>query len=225
MFPDCKVIDEYDWSGVHGVKKEDGLDASTMNVKFGGAVNIKHDTTIIDGCLGPHPATITMPDGTEHDRKLQLHQTQSMVFLETDPPPFYDLTCPKLDTGTGEMRKKKKKRRQVKQTTVQSQMAPRCHGEGQGQEQEEEEEQEEVIRHGYVGKPKGLADIAFERGFLDPLRLVMNDGKMKIGYQKDAKVIDGIPDESYSLVSIVGRCQDFLNEPTAMAELGVLLGH
>ena len=36
---------------------------------------------------------------------------------------------------------------------------------------------------------------------------------------------DGIPDEPYSLVSIVGRCQDFLNEPTAMAELSQLLGH
>ena len=46
-----------------------------------------------------------------------------------------------------------------------------------------QEEQEEVIHHGYVGKPEGsLADVAFERGLLDLQRVVMNEGKMKMGY-------------------------------------------
>ena len=60
---------------------------------------------------------------------------------------------------------------------------------------------------------------------LDPERL--NGGKdgKKIEYTKEAKVVDGIPDESYSLVSIVSCCRDFQNEPTAMAELSELLGH
>ena len=38
-------------------------------------------------------------------------------------------------------------------------------------------------------------------------------------------MIDGSPDEPYSPVTTVRRCQDFLNEPAAMAELGVLPGH
>ena len=44
-------------------------------------------------------------------------------------------------------------------------------------------------------------------------------------YTKDAKVIDGIPDESYSLSSMMAQCRDFQNEPTAMEELTELLGH
>ena len=72
--------------------------------------------------------------------------------------------------------RKKKMKRQTKQTTIQAQTTPMYHGEKQ-------EEQEEVIHHGYVGKPEGsLADVAFERGLLDLQRVVMNEGKMKMGY-------------------------------------------
>ena len=124
LYPDCQFVDEYDWSGVHGFKKEDGLDVSNMNVKFGGAVAAKHNTKITDaGCLGPHSATITIND-VEHDCKLKVNDVQSMIFLETDPPPFYDLECPKHGTVTGEKRKKpKKKRKKTKESSVQRQMA------------------------------------------------------------------------------------------------------
>ena len=91
--------------------------------------------------------------------------------------------------------------------------------------EEEEEEEEEVIRQGYVGKAKGLLDVAFERGLLDPQRLRGGKDGKKIEYTKGAKYFDGIPDESYSLTSIIASCADFQNEPTAMEELTKLLGH
>ena len=132
-------------------------------------------TTVLLRCGSTSAAETTITvDGTEHDRtcrKLKVNQTQSMAY----PPQFYDLAYPKHDTATGEIRKKKMKR-QTKQTTIQAQTTPMYHGEKQ-------EEQEEVIHHGYVGKPEGsLADVAFERGLLDLQRVVMNEGKMKMGY-------------------------------------------
>ena len=90
---------------------------------------------------------------------------------------------------------------------------------------EEEPEMEEAIRYGYVGKPKGMLDVLFERGLLDPERLKGGKDGNKIEYTKDAKTIDGIPDESYSLSSMLAQCRDFQNEPTAMEELTELLGH
>ena len=222
-YPGCKLVFEYDNSGVHKVMKEDGPIAAQMNVRFGGAVTIKHDTEIIDGCLGPHPAVITTSDGSAIDRKLKVGEIQSMVFLDSDPPPFYDPGCPKENTATGEKRTKKKKKKTTKQSTAQTQMDMGAE-EGEGEEEGEEEE-EEVIRQGYVGKAKGLLDVAFERGLLDPQRLRGGKDGKKIEYTKGAKFFDGIPDESYSLTPIIASCADFQNEPTAMEELTKLLGH
>ena len=220
LFPDCQIIDEYDWSGVHGIKKADALDAASMNVKFGGAVAKKHDTTITAGCLGPFDAKITVGEST-HDRKLTIGETQSMVFLETDPPPFYDLTCPKNDVKTGAMKRKRTQKKKSSSSGIATQMQQ----DALEQEEEPEPEMEEAIRYGYVGKPKGLLDVLFERGFLDPERLKGGKDGDKILYTKDTKRIDGIPDESYSLSSMMAQCRDFQNEPTAMEELTELLGH
>lgn len=219
MFPHCQIIDEYDWSGVHGVKKADGLDAKAMNVKFGGAATAKHDTVIIDGCLGDFSAVITMPDGTKYDRKLQIGQTQSMVFSEHDPPPFYAPNIPKYDEDTGTTKLKAPKKKRTLRT-VQRQLG--MDNDDAGGEAAEEVA---VVKPGYVGKPKGLLDVLFERGQLDPLQLRGGKSGTTIQYTKEAKVVDGIPDESLSLVSMLQRNTDYQNEPTAMQELTESLGH
>ena len=54
LWPNFTHIHEYDHSGVHSKKKVDGLDVSEMNADFGGAQTIKHDSVMIEGCLGPH---------------------------------------------------------------------------------------------------------------------------------------------------------------------------
>ena len=217
MFPHCKIVDEYDWSGVHGVKKADGLDAKTMNVKFGGAAVAKHATKLVDGgCLGPHPALIEV-GGVVHDRKLKVGDTQSMIFGEDDPPPFYALDAPLHDEDTGETKQKAaKKKRTLK--TVERQVGVVSDGAGATEEVA-------VVKQGYAGKPKGLLDVLFERGQLDPKFLKGGKSGTVIQYTKDPKVVDGIPDESLSLVSMLQRNTDFQNEPTAMQELTESLGH
>jgi len=92
-------------------------------------------------------------------------------------------------------------------------------------EEEEDREEEAVVKGGYVGKPKGLLDVLFERGLLDPQLLQGGKAGNPTQYTRDPKVIDGIPDESRSLVSMLARCADFQNEPTAMQELTEDLGH
>ena len=218
LFPQCQIVDEYDWSGVHGVKKEDGLDAKTMNVKFGGKVRAKHGTVITEGCLGPFAASISH-GGEVIDRKLKIGETQPMVFTADDPPPFYAPDAPKHDVLTGETKQRRKKK-QKKQGNLERQM-----GVAPAAAEEEDGEEEAVVKGGYVGKPKGLLDVLFERGLLDPQLLQGGKAGNPTQYARDPKVIDGIPDESRSLVSMLARCADFQNEPTAMQELTEDLGH
>ena len=91
--------------------------------------------------------------------------------------------------------------------------------------EEEDGEEEAVVKGGYVDKPKGLLDVLFERGLLDPQLLQGGKAGNPTQYTRDPQVIDGIPDESRSLVSMLARCADFQNEPTAMQELTEDLGH
>ena len=67
-----------------------------------------------------------------------------------------------------------------------------------------------VVREGWVGKPKGLKQVAWERGLLDP-------NKIK-SYEKHSK------DKSLSLTAIVNACSDFENEMSRAQELVEELG-
>jgi hypothetical protein len=94
---------------------------------------------------------------------------------------------------------------------------------------------DEVIP-GYVGKAKGkyyfkfykrcltftifsligIADVLYERGFLDPT--------MMDKYTLDGKKVDGVIDTSMSLRQMLAGCEDFRTERTAMEDLTDRLG-
>jgi hypothetical protein len=106
-----------------------------------------------------------------------------------------------------------------------------------------EEEEVDGVQLGYVGKTKGdfldglflipplvvftpshsrppttgVKQVLFERGLLDPA--------MMTKYSITGKVVDGVLDERTNLRGILGRCEDFRHEVTAMAELMEALGH
>jgi hypothetical protein len=61
----------------------------------------------------------------------------------------------------------------------------------------------------------GILDVLFQRGLLDPT----------IKYTKKVRIVDGITDPKMSLELILGGCEDFQNEFSAMSELMTLLGH
>ncbi len=86
LYPDRQLVAEVDWSAGHGKRKDDGLDASKMNVGWGGSQARMRSTTIQDGCLGGLLTTLSIGD------------VQHMVFQEDDPPPFDQADAPKYDT-------------------------------------------------------------------------------------------------------------------------------
>ena len=73
-------------------------------------------------------------------------------------------------------------------------------------------EQVPGVRAGYVGKAKGLKDVLFERGRIDPAVNYTMDGN-STGKKK-----------SESLKAIISNCEDFKEETTAMHDLAALLG-
>ena len=70
---------------------------------------------------------------------------------------------------------------------------------------------------GFVGKAKGLKDVLFERGLLNP-------DKLKSYTNHGTKGAGGVVDESTSLLKLMAKCEDFQDETTAMHELMELLG-
>lgn len=90
---------------------------------------------------------------------------QCFSFGERDPPPFYNLTCPKFDLVTGETKEARKDRGKCKENTFFVQMRP---AESAAPAPEAPRARVAKIIVGYVGKCKGMRDILFERGWLDP---------------------------------------------------------
>ena len=62
----------------------------------------------------------------------------------------------------------------------------------------------------------GIADVLYERGFLDPT--------MMDKYTLDGKKVDGVIDTSMSLRQMLAGCEDFRTERTAMEDLTDRLG-
>jgi hypothetical protein len=207
LFPWVNLCGEFDHSGVHGIQKKDALNVKKMSAGYGGAQTLKRPTVMTAGCLGPFPA-FKVVDGVEHNVKLKVGDTQHMVFQEGDLPPHYAPKAPKVDTPSGKDVKPRGGKKK-KTNTYKQQMG--------GGEEEDEPVVEMVagMVKGYEGAPKGIKDVLFERGWLNP----------QVEYtMKGTNGADGILDEATSLECIMASCEDFREETTAMHEFMELLG-
>ena len=202
LYPWLGIGAEFDQSGVHATMKKDALNVNKMNEKFGGKQTLKRPTVMTAGCLGPFPA-LRIVDGVQCDVKIKVGDTQLMVFKEGDLPPHYALDTPALDTPTGvpvQPRKAKRKRNACAKLmggAIAEETLPMVPG----------------VRAGYVGKAKGLLDVLFERGWIDPSIKYTMKGCAAVGKK-----------QSGSLELIMAKCEDFISEVTAMHELMELLG-
>jgi hypothetical protein len=196
-----------------------------MGQKFGGAQPIMRDTKIevFNGYLGTH------------DPKLRVGDTQSFVFTDQDEGPFYltpeERQQRKFDRPTGKTRNVWKKKQQLveelkaKDVPVERGMSHKLE-ELQGFARNNGiplKKTNNVVDEGCIGKAKGLLQILYERGLIDPVNwqtMYTNDGK------KDA---DGNTIPGSSLREIMGNCTDFLNEETALQwlarNIGALIVH
>jgi len=188
-----------------------------MTVRFGGKQIIPRDSIILqqEGYLGPY----------HHDKMLQVGDTQSFVFSDTDDGPFYLQRGNerRFDRNEGTIEKALSK---AELTTVLQarniltkgslkQLQAICRANGI-----QTKKTVPKVVEGWVGKAKGKLQILWERGFIDTTNLARytNDGKV------DAF---GIIDKSYSLHQLMMNCKDFIEEESMLQskgqEMGVLI--
>ena len=75
----------------------------------------------------------------------------------------------------------------------------------------------EKIEQGWMGKPKGMLQVLWERGLIDETRLkdYMISGK------KDAY---GTIDLTFSLKHLLSQCRDFAEEESLLQSMGIKMG-
>jgi hypothetical protein len=97
---------------------------------------------------------------------MQVGDIQHFAFHESDAPPFYNPTCPKFDAATGATKEAPKKKKSKENTYF----VLLGQGSSASPVPEAPRARVPVMVLGYVGKPKGMRDVAKERGLLDPAK-------------------------------------------------------
>jgi hypothetical protein len=158
---------------------------------------------------------------------LQVGDYQHMVYQDGDSGPYYlsdaDPEALKLDCPTGET-STKKRRKDALEKDLRAKGGVSAKGNRDAlvklcqQNNVPYEITAPKIKEGWVGKPKGMLQILWERGFIDPSRAVdyyTNDGK------KDAfgNLIPGT-----SLRMMMSSLMDFIEEETLLQFHGKTLG-
>ena len=191
LYPDKQLVLEVDHSSGHAKYRPDGLHVSNMNVKYGGKQKELRDSVMTEGCLGPREAKMYLNKGkwsTEFvagettsivDLKPQLGKVQRIYFGEGCPPPFYACDAPEQDVRGMKVPDRRGRTRKLGTRQKMKNADGRTErGEGTEEKKQEEEKQEEkeegrknekekegIVREGYLGKPKGMKQILWERGW------------------------------------------------------------
>jgi hypothetical protein len=223
LYPVHDIMLYFDQSSGHCRKRHDGLNIVGMNGDWGGAQQKMRDTRIIEGCLGPYP-----------NRTLTVGDFQSLVFTEQDFGPVHmkknqNRADRKYDREIGRKRKRKSKNQLMKELIETKGYNPTRQYTRKQIEQtatefgmDLDEEVGEVLE-GWIGKPKGMYQILWERGWIDATKRFSdysNDGKT---YEKDE---NGEIMPLYlplCLRYLLSQCSDFKCEVTALEDLAARL--
>jgi hypothetical protein len=171
--PGFEFVFLFDHSQGHARKKDGALDASSMSRSFGGVQPKIRSSRIVDGCLGPFNPSLSIGD------------VQSMVFEENDEGPWWITTPEGRETRRHDIL-----REQVEGTTLKLtnrtklQLANALKDEAgvtvdplRPMDEIKEiailhgvdlQYQKTQITEGWYMKPKGLLQILWERGWIDP---------------------------------------------------------
>jgi hypothetical protein len=224
LHPQFQIVLEMDWSSGHAKKASGALDASNTGIYFGGAKPPQRASKILRGCVGPNARGLKMwfrkyqrgergvnrgesrtgewfltkvASSVEVKVGAEEGRNQLMVFDRSAstatrggaaaeqtpiPPPWYQLDAPLVDeiAGTKEVKSDSKKGGPSTVTL------------------------EDKISPGYVGKPKGIKQILWERG-------LWVDGMTRHGPK-------GTDTSVASAEAALSKCPDFLAQRPAMDE-------
>ncbi|KAI2490938.1 hypothetical protein MHU86_23626 [Fragilaria crotonensis] len=232
--PQFDFVFMFDHSQGHARKKDGALDADSMSRSFGGKQPKMHSSVITSNCLGPF------------DSILQVGDQQSMVFEADDQGPWWLATAEqarrKYDNHDNRGRPPKNVPRTRNELafalleesgiTVESNRPLNelkelvaIHGISLMHEKV-------YVNEGWLGKAKGLLQVLWERGWIDPSNCkehvdkqgnkLINTSFYTLGGRKD--ILTGHIIESSSLKGLMGNCYDFKTEETALQFLGSQLG-
>jgi hypothetical protein len=214
LYPHHDILLVFDQSSGHARKRHDSLNVVGLNGNWGGKQKIMRDSIIVEGCLGPYDALLTIGD------------TQSMVFSASDDGP---INIPinmreskKLDVVIGRKKKDKTKSELLQELITTKGFTPK-----RNHTKKELEimavqfgltlyHDVDDIKEGWINKPKGIYQILFERGWIDITKTYMLDGKAEWCDES------GIIMEQYlplCMRQLLAECPDFRDEITAMEDL------
>ena len=167
--PEYNFVVLMDQSSGHGKKMEGSLNAGDMSVRFGGNQQKMHNTTINE--LGTYPAQLKVGD------------IQSLTFTDEDAGPFYlsdeEREGLKFDVLSGKKKIMKKTKRMLVDEIKRKGYQIRGHLSKDELERIAALNNVEltydfmVKKEGWMGKPKGLLQILWERGFIDEKKLTL----------------------------------------------------
>ena len=225
VFPQFDFVFLFDQSSGHTKMRSDGLHMQNMNVSHGGAVGMMHDTVLHE--VGPHP------------RRLNVGDAQVMYFQDDDNGPFWMAAPLQSETkhdqqlGTSKTRNKTKIEllkdlRQsgydtTKQRYLKDDLIALC-----GQRNTSVMVEECEVKEGWLGRPKGMLQILWERGWIDSTKVVSSrsmryskEGK-KGDFGEDGKLKD--ENRQYVLSHLLKQCKDFKEEMSDLEHLAKELG-
>jgi hypothetical protein len=216
LYPQNEVLLLFDHSCGHDRQREDGLNVENMSKSYGGKQRIIRPSTIREerGYLG------------RFNRKLNPGDVQHFVFSDCDEGPFW------MNNVEREQKRHDKviEGQFTKRKLTKEELLQRLQGKGVSATgniknitrlcQLSDIPIEEFIPkmvQGWQGKPKGMLQVLWERGFID----VTNINQYTVGGRKDEM---GVLQTETSLKFLLGNCLDFEEEESLLQSKGRILG-
>jgi hypothetical protein len=212
----------FDHSCGHDCMPDDALKVDGMNKGYGGEQNKMKASIInsVDGYLGPH----------EHDRKLKVGDEQKMIFGPDDEGPYWMTPEEKEKTrkdqyGLATTQREYTKPQLIEMLKREGIMSPK------GNRQQIRDMAQEAglaltylkreIIQGWEGKPKGMEQILWERGWIDP------KVARKVYTVHGTKDSMGAVRKDTSLQYLMSNLKDFETQETMLClkarEMGVMI--
>ena len=213
-YPNYDFLFIFDQSSGHGKMRVGSLNVYNMGVRWGGRQEKLRTTTIQE--TGPYLGTLKVGD------------IQKMVFDDDDDGPFYldnnHRITRKYDRKTGEKKIVEKTKKKLKEELKTKGHIVRGHVSKNelerlaGEYDIELTGEIEVIEEGWLGKPKGLLQVLYERGWIDVKNVSKYSLKGKPNQMDENKQV--LPEHRrFVLRSLMEDCADFKNEKSAMEVL------
>ena len=205
-----EFVFEFDHSFGHSKLRADGLSVAQghVNVGVGGKLALMQDSVMTVGDLG-----------NAANRTLNVGDIAMHVFAESDDPPFYDPTMPRLDSIKPGAAPKQVDLtcEELKQALVKAGKHTLAFGRKEVLVQNAQNSGIATVRtvmdktEGYIGKAKGLRQIAIERGLFSKDQLML-------------PVSNPLYVKMDELRKAVGACADFQNETSQLQFMALQLG-